>query len=212
MTVMDEMQEPIILAERLEIDYTSQSGTVHALRGVDLFVEPGERIGLVGGSGSGKSTLGLAIGGLLPENARCVGGSLSVAGIGALDASAAAVRTLRRKTLGFIPQNPIGSLDPTMRIGAQLRFATGLRRRDRVPLAGMLDDVRIREPERVLSLYPHEISGGMAQRVAIAMVLADSLVFSSPMSPPPPWTASCAARSSNSSSAGLRNSARPSSC
>ncbi|MGN8553164.1 UNVERIFIED_CONTAM: ABC transporter ATP-binding protein [Microbacterium sp. SLM126] len=158
-----------VVVDYLKADRT----TVRALDGATLRVHAGERVGIVGESGSGKSTIGSLIGKLLPGNASYVRGSVRVEGKDVLALGREELRALRRECLGFIPQDPISALDPTMRIGRQLELAL----RDTVPttkeaLVSLLDGVRMRDPERVLRLFPHEVSGGMAQRVVIAMTMA----------------------------------------
>jgi oligopeptide/dipeptide ABC transporter ATP-binding protein len=149
----------LLAVEGLTVDY---GRSVRAIDGADLVVDEGETVGIVGESGSGKSTLGAAIGRLLPRDCR-LGGSVRVAGESVLALPKRKLRQLRREQLGYVFQDPIGSLDPTMRIGRQLSLA-GL---DPVPA---LENVRL--PGRVASSYPHELSGGMAQRVAIALAMA----------------------------------------
>ncbi|TDD25722.1 ABC transporter ATP-binding protein [Nonomuraea diastatica] len=149
----------------LVIDYAE----TRALDGADLEVAQGEKVGLVGESGSGKSTLGSAVGRLLPRSARRGGGEVLVAGEPVFDLPPAGVRRLRRKHLGFVFQDPIGSLDPTMRVGAQLRLVLG-RGAD---VSVHLERVKLDDP-RVARAYPHQLSGGMAQRVAVAMAMATS--------------------------------------
>jgi peptide/nickel transport system ATP-binding protein len=169
----EESGQIVVEARGFGVEYRSAARVVPALEQIHLQVRAGERLGLVGESGSGKSTLGSAIGRLLPASAR-TSGSLRVAGLEITDSGDAAIRELRRSTLGFIPQDPIASLDPTMRVGRQLALAVGLgrSRQERAAVSEMLDKVLIREPERVARLFPHQLSGGMAQRVAIAMATA----------------------------------------
>jgi ABC-type dipeptide/oligopeptide/nickel transport system ATPase component len=143
-----------------------------ALDGANLTVGAGETVGLVGESGSGKSTLGSVIGRLLPGNATYPRGSVHVEGNDVLALGRDELRRLRRECLGFIPQDPVGALDPTMRIGRQLELALRGLPTAKADLVGHLERVRMRDPERVLRLFPHEISGGMAQRVMIAMTMA----------------------------------------
>lgn len=148
-------------------------GPVRALDGVDLEVEAGSALAIVGESGSGKSTLASVIGRLQPRSARIVRGSLQVGGVDVLALDPASLRRYRRETLAYVAQDPISSLDPTMRIGRQLRLvlrsvgadASAARQAD------LLEAMRIDSPGHVLRLFPHQVSGGMAQRVAIAMAI-----------------------------------------
>lgn len=156
----------------LALEFTGTT-TVRALDGVDLDVADGSSVAIVGESGSGKSTLASVIGRLQPRSATIVRGELEVDGIDVLRLSDDALRAYRRDTLAYIAQDPIGSLDPTMRIGAQLRLilrAVG----DDDSVARqveLLTSMQITDPARVIRLFPHQISGGMAQRVAIAMAM-----------------------------------------
>ena len=152
-------------------------GEANVLRGISLEVEPGEVRGLVGESGAGKSMLGRAVLGLLPANATVTSGHIAFEGRDLL----AMVESERRRLLGhriaLIPQDPMTSLNPVKRVGTQisnlLRHHLSLSKRAALARATeLLTEVAIREPERVLTLYPHEISGGMRQRVLIAMAFA----------------------------------------
>ncbi len=149
----------------------------NVLRGVSLAVQPGEVRGLVGESGAGKSMLGRAVLGLLPANAAITAGHISFEGRDLLQMPEAERRDLLGRRIALIPQDPMTSLNPVKRVGAQiarlLRHHLGLSARVALTRATeLLAEVAIREPERVLSLYPHEISGGMRQRVLIAMAFA----------------------------------------
>ncbi|TMR97968.1 ABC transporter ATP-binding protein [Nonomuraea basaltis] len=155
----------LLAVRNLVIDYAE----TRALDGADLDVGQGETVGLVGESGSGKSTLGSAVGRLLTRSARRTEGEVLVAGEPVFDLAPHALRKLRRKRLGFVFQDPIASLDPTMRVGAQLRLVLG-RGAD---VGFHLGRVKLDDP-RVVRSYPHQLSGGMAQRVAIAMAMATS--------------------------------------
>ncbi|MDY7103011.1 MAG: ABC transporter ATP-binding protein [Actinomycetota bacterium] len=183
MTAADTQPDAVTAADRssavvaiddLVVDYSGAHGNVRALDGASLRVAPGERLAVVGESGSGKSTLGAVIGRLLAPAARIGAGRVEVDGRPVLDLGDRELRTLRRETLGFIAQDPISALDPTMRIGRQLALATGAGRgrAARQRMAELLDRVQIPEPERVLRLFPHQVSGGMAQRVVVAMAMA----------------------------------------
>jgi peptide/nickel transport system ATP-binding protein len=159
----------LLEVDDLAVDYEPRGRRVRALDGADLVVDAGETVGIVGESGSGKSTLGSAVGGLLPRTARRAAGSLAVAGEQVFDLPSKDLRRVRRERLGFVFQDPIGSLDPTMRVGAQLRLVRGNGGGD--PLSH-LERVRLADPRRVARAYPHQLSGGMAQRVAIALAMA----------------------------------------
>jgi peptide/nickel transport system ATP-binding protein len=147
------------------------------LRGVSLNVDAGEVRGLVGESGAGKSMLGRAVLGLLPERARISGGTILFEGRDLLAMPEGERRGLLGRRIALIPQDPMTSLNPVKRVGAQmatvLRHDLGLSRHQaRERSAELLAEVAIRDPRRVLDLYPHEISGGMRQRVLIAMAFA----------------------------------------
>jgi peptide/nickel transport system ATP-binding protein len=152
-------------------------GDANVLRGISLEVEPGEVRGLVGESGAGKSMLGRAVLGLLPANATVTSGHIAFEGRDLLAMRESERRSLLGRRIALIPQDPMTSLNPVKRVGAQvsslLRHHLGLSKRAALLRATeLLTEVAIREPERVLSLYPHEISGGMRQRVLIAMAFA----------------------------------------
>ncbi len=188
------MSGPVVDATELVIEYTTKHGPMRALDEVTLRVEPDQIVALVGESGSGKTTLGMAAGRLLAANAAHIGGALTVAGTTVYQADAdidggrsrhgdpVALRLLRRDLLGFVFQNPVAALNPTMRIERQLELAAGSAGRsagdagqvsanERDGLRTLLADVGLRDVSRVLRSYPHELSGGMAQRVGIAMAL-----------------------------------------
>jgi peptide/nickel transport system ATP-binding protein len=161
----------ILHIEALAISYETPDGPVWALDGVDLGLDSGGAIGVVGESGSGKSTLSLAIGRLLPTNARRLSGDLAVNGRSVFSCGDRDIRLLRRRSLGFVFQNPMAALDPTMRIGTQVGRAIGpdARRKD---VMALLTRVELSDIERVVQSFPHQLSGGMAQRVAIAIAIA----------------------------------------
>ncbi|MGA2054355.1 MAG: ABC transporter ATP-binding protein [Bradyrhizobium sp.] len=152
-------------------------GEANVLRGVSLQVEPGEVRGLVGESGAGKSMLGRAVLGLLPPNASVLSGHIAFEGRDLLAMREAERRSLLGRRIALIPQDPMTSLNPVKRVGAQivslLRHHLDLSKPAALQRATeLLTEVAIRDPERVLTLYPHEISGGMRQRVLIAMAFA----------------------------------------
>jgi peptide/nickel transport system ATP-binding protein len=150
----------------LHVTFTRNGRDVHALRGVSLDIAPGEILGLVGESGSGKTVLGFTMLGLLSQ-AR-VQGSVEVTGTDMVTGDAKTLRKVRRLDLGAIFQDPMTSLNPTMRIGKQVVEAAGS---DEEALK-LLTAVGIPEPKRRFRAYPHELSGGLRQRVMIAIAVA----------------------------------------
>jgi peptide/nickel transport system ATP-binding protein len=166
----------VLSVQDLSIDFQTPRGRVHALRGVSLDVPRGSIVGIVGESGSGKSTLSLAAMGLLPENAVIRAGRILFDGADLLAMSAAGWRDLRGRRVSMVFQDPMTSLNPVLTIGTQM---TDIQYRDRAAgaaekrrkAATMLRRVGIPDPEERLSRYPHEFSGGMRQRIAIAMGL-----------------------------------------
>ncbi|WP_053387936.1 ABC transporter ATP-binding protein [Leucobacter japonicus] len=158
----------------LSAEYRTRLGVTRALDDVSLDIAPGELVAIVGESGSGKSTVSQAIGRLLPRACHITAGTVNVLGQDLAALGPDAIRTVRRESLGFIPQDPIASLDPTMRVQRQLELALRPlgRPTDVASLIALLESVKILEPERVLRLFPHEVSGGMAQRIAIALTMA----------------------------------------
>jgi peptide/nickel transport system ATP-binding protein len=152
---------------------TRQSG-VPVLRGVSLTVGPGESHGLMGESGAGKSTLGKALLGLLPDAIRITGGTIALDG---RDLGRLPVRERARAGIALIPQDPMVAMNPARRAGDQLadgmRLLLGLSRAEAAARAlRLLEEVRIRDPEAVMRRYPHELSGGMRQRILIAAALS----------------------------------------
>jgi peptide/nickel transport system ATP-binding protein len=147
-----------------------RDGRAHGiLDRISLTVGRGEIVAMLGESGSGKSTLGLAVMGLLPADADPrVSGSIAVDGMELQGGDAPRWRAVRRDRLGAVFQDPIGSLNPSLRIGAQLAEAA----QDGTPPARWLARVGIPDPEGRLHSYPHQLSGGQCQRVMIAMAVA----------------------------------------
>jgi oligopeptide/dipeptide ABC transporter ATP-binding protein len=166
---------PVLQVADLDVDIKLRRSVVHAVQGVTLDVAEGETVGIVGESGCGKSTLGLALAGLLPSNAILRGsirlGSREVAGLGERD-----LRRVRGTEVGIVFQDPMTSLNPTQRIGLQvgeaLRVQRGATKAEaRAAAAEMLDLVGLPRPDEQLDRFPHELSGGMRQRVVIAAAL-----------------------------------------
>ena len=172
------MKKDIILAVKdLYVNYYTYAGVVHALNGVSLEIYKGETMGLVGETGCGKSTLGHAIAGLLPNNARITGGSIVLDGEELVGRSPEEMRIIRRDKLAYIFQNPAAALNPVMKVGDQIIEAImvkeNLSKKEAEERAlELLKKLGIPEPEKFYKSYPHELSGGMRQRVMIAIALA----------------------------------------
>lgn len=166
---------PLLDVRDLSVDFVNGDAVTHAVRGVS-FQLGREKLAIVGESGSGKSTVGRALLHLHPKKAR-IGASLMQFGdIDLLNASEAQMRAIRGKRISMIMQDPKYSLNPVVRVGDQIAEAwlthhPGHKSEAKVKALEMLDVVRIRDPERVYQLYPHEISGGQGQRIMIAMML-----------------------------------------
>lgn len=161
----------------LKVEFSTPAGVVQAVRGVSLDVEPGELVGVVGESGSGKSVSFLSIMGLLPETAR-VSGSAKVAGTELIGVPARQVREQRGKKIAMIFQDPLSALNPVHRVGAQI--VEMIRAHQDVTKEAahsraveLLDLVGLPQPDVRATQYPHEFSGGMRQRVMIAMAIAN---------------------------------------
>lgn len=163
-------ERPLVNIKDLTVIFEARGNIVHALDTVTLSINAGERIGIVGESGSGKSTLALALGGHIQGAGRRSGGSVDVVSTDVFTASPEALVHLRRGHLGYIFQNPIGTLDPTRKVSRQF-FGTDGRPISEARIADVLEQVSLDDIPRVLKSYPHELSGGMAQRVAIAMAI-----------------------------------------
>ena len=163
----------------LTIDIDRDSGPARVVDGIDLSILEGESLGIVGESGCGKSLTMLSLVGLLPNRIRATGGTAHFAGRDLLRLSPAELRKIRGAQIGFIFQDPMTSLNPVMRIGDQIAealiYQTGLDKPAAMAKAGdLLELVGIPSPRERLMAYPHELSGGMRQRVMIAIGLAGS--------------------------------------
>jgi len=160
----------------LKVDFRSDDGLVHAVRGVDLAVGPGEIVAVVGESGSGKSVTAMSILGLLPTSAE-ITGSISWQGEELLEAGSGRLRQVRGGEISMIFQDPLTALNPVYRVGDQIiemiRSHRDLSKREaRARAIEMLDLVGIPQPDKRIRQYPHEYSGGMRQRAMIAMALS----------------------------------------
>jgi peptide/nickel transport system ATP-binding protein len=167
----------VLTVHDLHVAIGHRGHATNVLRGASLEVGAGEVRGLVGESGAGKSMLGRAVLGLLPANAVIAAGTVQFEGRDLLAMPEPERRRLLGRRIALIPQDPMTSLNPVKRVGVQiaalLRHHLALSRREAWRRAAeLLAEVAIREPQRVLQLYPHEISGGMRQRVLIAMAFA----------------------------------------
>lgn len=171
-------QPPAVAVRGLDMAFRTESGPLEVVRGVDLTIRPGRTLALVGESGSGKSTLLRAIGTLInPQDVAITAGSIAIGGEAALGLAPAPLRDLRRRKIGIVFQDAASALNPVLTIGDQLAEAvrTGstldaeaVRQR----CVDLLRDVQIADPQRRLAMYPHQFSGGMKQRIVIAIALA----------------------------------------
>jgi peptide/nickel transport system ATP-binding protein len=161
--------EPDLVAIVSDLSVTFPRGglRIQAVRGVSLDIRRGEILGLVGESGSGKSVLGLSVLGLLPAQAD-IAGTVCVRGNDMVQGSVALRRNVRKQHLGAVFQDPMTSLNPTMRVGRQVAEAAG----SGAEAARLLKAVGIPDAERRMAAFPHELSGGLRQRVMIAMAVA----------------------------------------
>lgn len=174
----------LLRVNALTMDYATVDGRVRVLENVSLQIEKGEILGVVGESGSGKTTLGLAILGLLDSPpADIINGSITFEGKDLLKLNPSELSHLRGPGIGMVFQESLAALNPVYRTDAQLRESIEvLRRTHKLNLSAkdetkmmteILNDLRLDKPEWVLKKYPHELSGGMRQRVSIAMAIAE---------------------------------------
>ena len=179
----------LLSVKNLKVTFNTEAGLVEAVRGVS-FTLGRERLGIVGESGSGKTMTGRSVLRLIRPPGKITADEMQFDGKDILNASEAEMRALRGPRMAMVMQDPKYSLNPVMKVGAQL--TEGLRQRDHMSAAeahkkavAALDAVQIRDPERVMRAYPHELSGGMGQRVMIAMMLIpgpDLLIADEPTS------------------------------
>ena len=171
------MEEPILKIQDLHVVYRTDESTVYAVNGLNLELFSGETLGLVGETGAGKTTTALSIMGLLPEKiGKVTEGSIVLDGTDVLSATDADMRLLRGSTVSMIFQDPMTSLNPTIPVGDQIGEVLHLHRRDisRAELAAGVDKIleMVGIPAGRKGDYPHQFSGGMKQRIVIAIALA----------------------------------------
>jgi len=172
---MTECNDQILEVENLKVDFQTSKGVVHAVRGVSFSMGK-ERLGIVGESGSGKSQTGRAVLGLTSSNGCISADKMDFHGQSLLGLSKRKWRKIRGARISMIMQDPKYSLNPVMTVGAQIVEAyrehhSVSRSQARHKAIAMLEKVKIRNPDAVFKLYPHEVSGGMGQRIMIAMML-----------------------------------------
>lgn len=174
-SILATTNSPLLDVRNLHVDFSNGAAVTHAVRGVS-FQLGREKLAIVGESGSGKSTVGRALLHLHPKKTRITAEKMQFGDIDLRTVSEAQMRQIRGKRISMIMQDPKYSLNPVVRVGDQIAEAWLTHHRGRKAQAkekalAMLEVVRIRQPERVYQLYPHEISGGQGQRIMIAMML-----------------------------------------
>ena len=171
--------EPILQIENLKTSFMTSNGEVQAVRGVSFSVEKGEIVGLVGESGSGKSVTSMSILKLLADTARIKEGTILFVGQDLTQCSRAQMRKIRGGKISMIFQDPMSSLNPLIPVGKQVaemireHHPEKSRAQIKQEVLSLFEQVRIPEPEKRFKSFPHEFSGGMRQRVMIAMALAN---------------------------------------
>jgi peptide/nickel transport system ATP-binding protein/oligopeptide transport system ATP-binding protein len=168
---------PLLRVEDLRVEFPLARGVLRAVDGASFSVEAGQALGLVGESGSGKTMALRALLGLLPRTARLAGGSIEIDGVQVVGAGEAMLRRLRGRTASMVFQEPMTALNPVLRVGDQIAetpmVRLGLsRRKARERAIELMRMVGIADPVRRAEAYPHELSGGMRQRVVIAIALS----------------------------------------
>lgn len=171
------MADVIISVKDLVTYFFTEAGVVKAVDGVSFTIDEGESVGLVGESGSGKTVTALGMFGIVAKPGRIVSGSITYRGQNLLELKESEMRKIRGRRIGMVFQDPNSSLDPLYTAGDQLveviRAHSGVGKADAMRRAlELLNLVKISEPEKRLQAYPHELSGGMKQRIAIARALA----------------------------------------
>jgi len=172
------MAEPLLAVRDLSIQFFTYQGVVRALENVNLTIQPGEIMGLVGETGCGKSVMARSVLRLIPDPpGKITGGEILFKGENILKAHRRRLREIRGNRISMIFQEPMSSLNPVYTVGNQMEEVVILhqkvnRSRAQEICIQMLQQVKMPDPERVLGKYPHELSGGMRQRVMIAMELS----------------------------------------
>jgi ABC-type dipeptide/oligopeptide/nickel transport system ATPase component len=169
--------EKLLVVKNLKVDFQLDDRVIHAVEGVDLRVDRNETVVLAGESGSGKTITALALTRILPRNARIVSGEVLLEGKNILDLEESQLSLIRGARIAYIFQEPTSYLNPVYTIGEQITeviilHQDKLRKEAREQAKRLLEAVQISEVDRVFSSYPHQLSGGMNQRVFIAMSLA----------------------------------------
>jgi peptide/nickel transport system ATP-binding protein len=170
------MIQPVLSVHNLKVEFAGRRGVLHAIDGVSFDIAKGEVLGVVGESGAGKSVTGLAVIGLIDPPGRISGGEILLSGLRIDNLSPEEMRRIRGKRIGMIFQDPLTSLNPLYRIGDQLietiKTHTNLsEEKARKRAIDLLAEVGIPAPEKRIDGYPHEFSGGMRQRVVIALAI-----------------------------------------
>jgi oligopeptide/dipeptide ABC transporter ATP-binding protein len=171
------MNTPLLEVHDLQVEIQAPHGRLQAVRGVSMTVDAGQAIGVVGESGSGKSITLRALLGLLPQSAGRVGGTIVLDGVDITGLPAKERRKRLTSAMSMVPQDSLSALNPVMRVGEQIaeipRFRLGMSKpQARARAIELMDQVGISEPEQRYRAYPHQLSGGMRQRVCIAIALS----------------------------------------
>ena len=169
-------QTPVLECRNLSISYYTRAGEIPAVVDFNLKLMPGEAHGIVGESGCGKSTVALAIMNFMGKNGAIVGGEILFEGRDMRTMTQEELRRIRGSKIAMVYQEPMASLNPSMKIAEQLAevpiYHEGMARGEAIKRSRqLLADVRLPDPQRIMDSYPHQISGGQQQRVVIAMAL-----------------------------------------
>jgi peptide/nickel transport system ATP-binding protein len=170
------MTEPVLSVRNLQVEFASRRGTLRAIDGVSFDIAKGEVLGVVGESGAGKSVTGLSVIGLIDPPGRISGGEIRLAGLRIDNLPPEEMRRIRGKRIGMIFQDPLTSLNPLYKVGDQIveTIRTHLNMSEQAARKRAIDllaEVGIPAPEKRIEGYPHEFSGGMRQRVVIALAI-----------------------------------------